>query len=76
LYFSDCVLKRTAPEPSGKEGLADVRVIRALQRSAESGSSVKLEKFDREHRPTMAQESKRPAVSRPTLVHAKAPSAG
>jgi predicted dehydrogenase len=76
LYFSDCILKETVPEPSGVEGLADVRVIRALQRSAETGSSVTLEKFDRDRHPTMAQELKRPAVPRPTLVRAKAPSAG
>ena len=33
-YFSDCVLTGREPEPSGREGLADVRIIRALYRSA------------------------------------------
>ena len=32
LYFSDCIRKDREPEPSGREGLADVRVIRALLR--------------------------------------------
>jgi glucose-fructose oxidoreductase len=34
LYFSDCIIKNREPEPSGSDGLADVRVIEALYRSA------------------------------------------
>lgn len=30
IYFSDCVLNNKEPELSGEEGLADVRVIRAI----------------------------------------------
>jgi predicted dehydrogenase len=41
-YFSDCLLKNEDPSPSGEEGLADVRVIQALLRSAESVRSVQL----------------------------------
>jgi predicted dehydrogenase len=74
LYFSDCVLTGTTPEPSGREGLADVRVIRALMRSAHVGAPVKLEEFQRRRRPTMAQEAKRPPVERPVLVRARPPS--
>ena len=33
VYFSDCILHDKEPEPSGNEGLADVRIIRALQES-------------------------------------------
>jgi len=76
LYFSDCILKGATPEPSGREGLADVRVVRALMRSAQVGAPVKLEDFQRRRRPTMAQEAKRPPVERPALVHARPPSAG
>ena len=35
LYFSDCIRRGEEPEPSGEEGLADVRVIEALERSIE-----------------------------------------
>src|SRR5712691_11408184 len=56
IYFSNCVLKDKDPEPSGLEGLADVRIIRALYRSAESGSPVKLESFPLRKRPAPAQE--------------------
>jgi predicted dehydrogenase len=41
--FSECILTGAAPEPSGWEGLADVRVIRALYRSADTGPPVTLE---------------------------------
>jgi glucose-fructose oxidoreductase len=41
-YFSTCVLEGRDPEPSGAEGLADVRVIRALYDSAHRGAPVRL----------------------------------
>jgi len=68
------VLADREPEPSGREGLADVRVIRALLESARVGSPVKLEAFERPRRPTLAMEKKRPPVPSPRLVHAEAPS--
>lgn len=74
IYFSDCVLKGREPEPSGKEGLADVRIIRALYGSMESGQPVKLEPMRREKRPTAQQEIRRPPVKEPDLVRAKSAS--
>lgn len=40
--FSDCVLQGRDPLASGEDGLADVRIIEALLRSAETGQPVKL----------------------------------
>jgi predicted dehydrogenase len=74
LYFSDCILKDREPEPSGREGLADVRIIRAILESARLGRPVKLDEFERRRRPTMDMEKKRPPVSSPRLIHAEAPS--
>lgn len=75
LYFSDCITKNIDPEPSGTEGLADVRIIRALYRSAETGKPIKLGPFQRKERPTQKQEIKRPAVKEmPELIHAETPS--
>ncbi|HEY2797462.1 MAG TPA: Gfo/Idh/MocA family oxidoreductase [Thermoanaerobaculia bacterium] len=74
LYFSDCILKNREPEPSGREGLADVRIIEALLESARTARPVKLDEFERGRRPTMAMEKKRPPVPSPRLVHAEAPS--
>jgi glucose-fructose oxidoreductase len=72
--FSECILSGAAPEASGWEGLADVRIIRALYRSADSGRPVTLEPFTKEDRPSGAQELKRPPVRKPRLVNTEAPS--
>ena len=75
LYFSDCVLQNRDPEPGADEGLADVRVIRALYRSAESGRPVELPPFEKTgDRPSLEQEIRRPPVDKPRVIHARAPS--
>jgi len=76
IYFSDCVIEDHEPEPSGQEGLADVRVIRALYRSASTGKPVKLEPFDRRQRPDLSQVIRRPPISEPKTVHAEPPRHG
>jgi predicted dehydrogenase len=60
LYFSDCLLTNRDPEPSGEEGLADVRVIRALYRSIDEGRPVRLDELVKPERPTLAQERSAP----------------
>jgi predicted dehydrogenase len=69
IYFSNCIIHHLDPEPSGAEGLADVRVIRALYRSAESGRAVQLEPYIKRQRPGLEQEITRPAVEKPELVN-------
>lgn len=70
IHFLDCVLRGREPEPSGVEGLADVRIIRALLRSARDGKPVRLAPFRRRRRPEMSLEIHRPARPRPRLVRA------
>ncbi|HET6880724.1 MAG TPA: Gfo/Idh/MocA family oxidoreductase [Pirellulales bacterium] len=75
IYFSDCILADKSPEPDGWEGLADVRIVRALYHSADTGQPVKLEPFDRPRRPGMEQEIDRsPGWFKPELVNAESPS--
>lgn len=75
VYFSDCVQHGRDPEPSGAEGLADVRVIEALYRSSASGEPVRLPPPpDGIRHPSLAQEIQRPPVREPELVNARAPS--
>jgi glucose-fructose oxidoreductase len=74
VYFSNCILRNEEPEPSGKEGLIDVRIIEALQQSVKSGRPVTLEIPSRKRRPTRRQEIVRPGLNKPRLVHAKSPS--
>jgi predicted dehydrogenase len=71
LYFSDCVLRNKEPEPSGVEGLNDVRVIQAIFDSAKSRSVVKLRSRGKNSRPTIRQEIRRPALKKPKLVRTK-----
>jgi predicted dehydrogenase len=76
LYFSDCILQNRDPEPSAEEGLADVRVIRALYQSIGSGEPVLLAPFQRQERPSLEQEIRRPPIEKPSVIHAQAPSGG
>jgi predicted dehydrogenase len=68
LYFSDCIIHEREPEPSGEEGLADVRVIEALNRSIQTGKWVSPQLPQRRRRPTLRQEIRRPGIQPPPLV--------
>ena len=74
VYFSDCILKNKKPEPSGEEGLADVRVIEAIYKSARSGRVVKLTRSTKKQRPKLDQEIHRPAHEMPPTVEVESPS--
>jgi glucose-fructose oxidoreductase len=68
LHFSDCILKDRTPEPSGEEGLQDVRIIQALYESADTGKAIDLPPYRPEKRPTGRQRIIRPGVRKPSLV--------
>ena len=68
LHFSDCVLRGTEPEPSGEEGLQDVRIIQALYESAETGKVVGLPPHRERKRPSGHQISRQPGIRKPALV--------
>ena len=74
VYFSHCILRNKEPEPSGMEGLADVKIIEALQESASSRRAVTLSVEEPQKRPSAVQEIRRPPVQKPQLVKAAAPS--
>jgi len=46
-YFSDCVLDNKEPEPDGEEGLCDVCVIKAIEKSIVSGKVELVEQVPR-----------------------------
>ena len=77
VYFSDCILNSKQIEPSGLEGLADVRVIEAIQKSMDTRQAVPLSKFSSPRKtrwPGSHQKIERPALARvPHTVHATAP---
>jgi predicted dehydrogenase len=68
LYFSDCILTDRRAEPSGEEGLQDVRIVQALYESAETGKAVRIPPFEPSKRPTGRQRTVRPGVRKPKLV--------
>jgi glucose-fructose oxidoreductase len=73
LYFSDCVLNDREPEPSGVEGLADVRVLRAIHESARTGKPVTLDRFEKRSRPGGDMAISKPPAEQEDLFHAEAP---
>lgn len=70
-YFSDCILRDRTPEPGGEEGLQDVRIVRALYESAETGKAVPIPPYVAAKRPDARQTVRRPPVGRTSLVKAR-----
>jgi predicted dehydrogenase len=73
IHFSRCILDDRDPEPSAAQGLADVRIIRAMIRSAQTGAVVPVRAVDQPSRPSGALAMKKPAVGRIRMIHAPAP---
>jgi glucose-fructose oxidoreductase len=71
LHFSDCILKDQRPEPSGEEGMQDVRIVQALYESAETGKPVAIPPFEDDKWPDARQTMAPPAVELPKLVKVK-----
>jgi predicted dehydrogenase len=74
IYFSRCILDGKDPEPSGLEGMADVRIIEAMYRSVAENRPVQVEPISKDKRPTQEQQIRRPAVAKPQLVNVESPS--
>ena len=74
LYFSDCILNNRKPEPSGEEGLQDIRIIEGLYRSARTRRPVRIAPAENEKRPAKAQTIVRPGIAKPRLLKVKSAS--
>jgi predicted dehydrogenase len=74
LYFSSCILQNMEPEPSGEEGLADIRVVRAIMESARTGRAISLAPYIRTARPGLGQAIHRPPIKEPRTIDAPSPS--
>ena len=72
-YFSDCILHDIDPEPDAEEGLADVRVLEAIQRSLKSGEVQKLVPFARSRRIDPDQVVRLGALKAPEPVRVSSP---
>jgi glucose-fructose oxidoreductase len=75
VYFSRCILRNQDPEPSGVEGLADVRVVRGAYESVRAGKMIELPPFPAKYqRPSLRQEISRPAHGKPHTTKTESPS--
>lgn len=72
-YFSQCILHGLDPEPDAEEGLADVRVLEAIDRALKTGQVQKLLPFARSKRIDPDQVVRLGAVKPPETVHAAGP---
>lgn len=63
-YFSDCILNGTQPEADGAEGLADVRVMRAIEKAAETGQVQPIDTPPRPGHPVPAMVRMVPRTDR------------
>ena len=68
VYFSDCILNDRTLEPSGEEGLQDVRIVQALYESAKRGRPIRLGPITKKARPTGRQRITRPGIRKPALI--------
>ncbi len=72
-YFAKCIRDNIDPEPSGWEGLADIRIIQAIQSAARFGRAVPIDPIPRRSRPDLGQEIRIASHEMPPLVDVEAP---
>jgi predicted dehydrogenase len=73
-YFANCIIEETVPEPSGKEGLIDVKIIDAIRKSYRTQKSVPIEHLPVDRRPKPSQSIRKKAPKKTKLVKASPPS--
>jgi predicted dehydrogenase len=74
LYFAGCIRDDAEPEPSGEEGLCDLRVVEAIAESLRTGRGVELPHHQRARRPDLSQSIHKPPAPAVKPVNAPAPS--
>jgi predicted dehydrogenase len=75
-YFSACILHDREPEPGGREGLADLRVIEAIHRSIKSGTWENVDRVEGLTRIQAGQVQELRAQSTPEMVNTSSPARG
>ena len=76
IHFSECVRSGKRSEPDGREGLADVRIIEAIFKSAETGRAVKIAPVKAQKQIKRSQKLTRPRVQGSPKVNVEAPHSG
>jgi glucose-fructose oxidoreductase len=74
LYFAHCLQNGDDPEPSGREGLIDVRIIEAIRVSCSSRRAIRIEPIPSDSPPGLSQSIERRPPAQPKPVNVEAPS--
>lgn len=71
IEFAGCIREGREPEASGREGLADIRVMEAIEESLESGRRVPVRGGPKARHPSSEQAPERrvPLPPQPELIH-------
>ena len=72
-YFSDCILRDRRPEPDGAEGLADVRVLAAIDMASRTGTAQEIMAPAKRPQPSPDQVVRLDPVAAPDLIDAAPP---
>jgi len=72
-YFARCIREREDPEPGGWEGLADIRIIQAIQTASRFGRAVPVAPVGRLQRPDLGQQIEFPPHAVPAEVDVEQP---
>ena len=75
IHFSRCILNNTDPQPSGEEGLADMRIIEAIKESINTNTMVSVNPIQPLSRPGKEHVIIKPAVKKQSLVEVESASA-
>ena len=73
IEFAQAIRSGRDPEPSGQEGLVDLRIIEAIERSARTGRRVAIRVRERGRRPDRRQGMSVGRQRKPRLVRAQVP---
>jgi predicted dehydrogenase len=74
IYFAKCIREKKTPEPSGDEGLIDVKIIEAIRQAYTENRAVHLEPMCDKERPTISQAIRRRSTLSPEPINAAPPS--
>ncbi|AGS26514.1 Gfo/Idh/MocA family protein [Rhizobium etli] len=67
-YFSQCILTGTRPEPDGEEGLADLKVLIAIEQSMRAGAPQPVSNPTRPGHPDLSMVRRLPTTTRRLLL--------
>lgn len=75
-YFADCIQRDRKIEPSGEEGLMDVSIIEAIERSMREGKPVRVSyvEVSKKAEPTAEMVDRKPPVTKPELIDVRSAS--